>query len=427
MAMIAGRDSGREAGDVGRRGRGIFFGWYVVLACFFIALFAWGLAFYGHGVYLVALREAHGWPTALIASATTTFYLAGAALLVFVGGAIERFGPRGVVLSGMAALGAGVLAVGMVAAPWQLYAAYLAMAWGWATMSTTAIASILAPWFVRRRGLAISLALNGASAGGIVVAPALVYLTERRGLATALGAGVGAMLVVLVPLVTLLVRRRPADLGLAPDGDPRPPGGGRARPCGAPDGTRGQRAAAVRDVGFWTIALPFALGLTAQVGFLTHQVAFLAPALGAGGAGLAVALTTGAAVAGRLGLGLVVDRLEGRATAAALFGSQAAALLVLAVATEPPLLYLGCLSYGLAVGNVITLPALLVQREFDATAFGTVIGLVTAVGQATYAFGPGLLGLVRDRAGGDGVALALCAAFETVAALIVLGGQRRGR
>ncbi|MDP9375002.1 MAG: MFS transporter, partial [Chloroflexota bacterium] len=129
---------GREGESGVRRARGVFFGWYVVLACFFIALFAWGLAFYGNGVYLAALRARHGWPTALIASATTAFYLVGAALLTVVGTAIERFGPRRVVLVGMAALGAGVLALAVVTAPWQLYVAYLAMAVGWATMSLTA-------------------------------------------------------------------------------------------------------------------------------------------------------------------------------------------------------------------------------------------------------------------------------------------------
>ncbi len=421
--MMHARGRGGESGV--RRARGVFFGWYVVLACFFIALFAWGLAFYGNGVYLAALRARHGWSTALIASATTAFYLVGAALLTVVSTAIERFGPQRVVLLGMMALSAGVLALAVVTAPWQLYVAYLAMAVGWATMSLTAITTILAAWFVRRRGFAISLALNGASAGGILVAPALVYLTGSRGFATALIAVVAAMLLILVPLVTLCVRRRPEDLGVGPDGDPSPPGDGRARPRSPAAGASGQRAAALRDVGFWTIAIPFAFGLTAQVGFLTHQIAFLTPALGTGGTGLAVALTTGAAVAGRVGLGLVVDRLDQRLTTAAAFGSQAVALLVLAVAGEPVALYLACLGYGLSVGNVITLPALLVQREFAPAAFGTVIGLVMALSQVTFAFGPGLLGLARDLSGNYDAALALCIALKVAAALIVLGGRRR--
>lgn len=397
-----------------------FFGWYVVFACFWIAVFGWGFGFYGHAVYLAELQQLHGWPAGLIGGATTAYYLVGAALLAAFSAAADRLGMRPVLLAGLAAMAASVASLPFVTAIWQLYAAYLLMAVGWATMSITAITTILAPWFLRRRGLAIALALTGASFGGILVVPALVHLEGRYGFRAAMLAMAAAMLLLLVPMVLLLIRERPQAMGLLPDGDvaagPAREGGDAAR--------RVSRAALLRDRGFWSVAAPFALALMAQVGFIVHQIAVLEPAIGRERAGLAVALTTFAAVAGRIGLGFVVDRLDQRTTSAASLASQAAALLVIARADDAAVLYLACILFGLSVGNLITLPALIVQREFDAAAFGAVIGLVTGIGQVTYAFGPGLLGVVRDLAGGYGAALALCILLQIAAAVGLLAGRR---
>ena len=71
-----------------------------------------------------------------------------------------------------------------------------------------------------------------------------------------------------------------------------------------------------------------------------------------------------------------------------------------------------CAVYGFSVGNVITFPSLIVQREFPAASFGMLMGLSTGVSQFTYAFGPGLVGMVRDATGGYGAALALCIALN---------------
>jgi cyanate permease len=87
-------------------------------------------------------------------------------------------------------------------------------------------------------------------------------------------------------------------------------------------------------------------------------------------------------------------------------------------------LLVACAVYGFSVGNVITLPSLIVQREFPAAAFGMLMGLSTGISQFTYAFGPGLLGLVRDATGGYGAALAVCIALNLIAAVIVLRPPR---
>ena len=130
------------------------------------------------------------------------------------------------------------------------------------------------------------------------------------------------------------------------------------------------------------------------------------------------------AIVGRLLLGTVVNRLNQRLAAALSLLSQAAALAVMTQSADAQVLLAACAVYGFSVGNLITFPSLIVQREFEAASFGMLIGLSTAISQFTYAFGPGILGAVRDAGGGYGAPIALCIALNAAAAAIVLRGPR---
>ena len=396
----------------------VFHGWKVVGCAFLIAVFGWGFGFYGIGVFLAELVERHGWATRSVASAVTVLYLVGAALIATVGSAFERFGPRRVVLAGMAAMGLGAVGLTFVTAPWQLYVVFPVMAVGWAAMSGAALNLIVAPWFERRRGLAISLAFNGAATGGIVVAPAIVLLTGRIGFRAAVLLLVAVMAGVLAPLVLGVLGRGPEALGLAPDGDPPGP---RAR--AVTGGVAPRRREFLRAWRFWSVSLPFALGLTAQISVIIYQVSFLRPRLGPGGAAWAVSLTSLAAVAGRLIVGLFVDRVNRRAVVAGNFLVQAAALVLMLTAPAPALLYAACVLFGLGVGNTTSLPSVIVQAEFPPAVFGQVVSTIIAINQFTYSFGPGILGWLRDASGSYVAPLVACLALQLAAVVILLVGR----
>src|SRR5882724_3193709 len=100
-------------------------GWRVVFALFVFAMFAWGLGFYGHGVYLAELQRDKGWSTSLISTATTLYYLSSIGLVVYVADIIKRFGPRQVLIAGGCCFAAAVASIAEVKAPWQLFGAYL--------------------------------------------------------------------------------------------------------------------------------------------------------------------------------------------------------------------------------------------------------------------------------------------------------------
>ena len=90
-------------------------GWRIVVVCFLLATFGWGLGFYGQSVYVAELHRLHGWPASLISSGTTFFYLFGAALVAFVSEAIRAFGPRNCLIAGTFAMAAAAVSIGQVA------------------------------------------------------------------------------------------------------------------------------------------------------------------------------------------------------------------------------------------------------------------------------------------------------------------------
>jgi cyanate permease len=180
------------------------------------------------------------------------------------------------------------------------------------------------------------------------------------------------------------------------------------------------RRAAFGNLSFWTIAAPFALLLVAQVGFIVHQISFLDPIMGRERASIAVALMTAMAVVGRVLFGIVVDRMDQRIAASVSAVSQAIALLVIINTRNEVALFAASALFGFSVGNMITLPSMIVQREFSAAAFGVLVSLVTAICQFTYAFGPGIVGLLRDVFGSYTVPFYVCIALELIAAVIVL-------
>jgi MFS family permease len=283
-----------------------FYGWNVVGATFTMALFSFGLGFYGLAVYVATLQGLHGWSAAAVSAPVTVYYVAGALLTASIGDLYERLGPRVVVAGGSIAMAAGVAALGSVTRPWQLYPVFVVMSLGWGSMSGAAINIVLAPWFERRRGLAVSIAFNGATLGGVIVTPALILLIGVAGFPRALGAAAAVLLAVLLPVAAGVMRRGPEELGLGPDGDPRPSA---LATASAGTGRRG-RGNALRTWRFWSVSAPFALGLAAQVGVLTHLVAVVTPLLGAGGSARAVSATTAAAVVGRLVTGCRHRSLE---------------------------------------------------------------------------------------------------------------------
>ena len=317
-------------------------------------------------------------------------------------------------------MASGVVGIGHAEELWQVYAAFLVAGTGWACLSTTAVATALAPWFERYQGRAVSIALLGASAGGVVGVPALLFGIENFGFAATTTAGALITLVILLPLCWRLLKRRPRDMGLFPDGAERESAAATAnRPLWT-------RRDALRTSALRSVMLCFAIGMMMQIGFLTHQVTLLSPILGTSSTAATLSGTAIAALAGRLMLARFVDQINARKTAFAVLVLAAASFVIMALFRAPAALVGGSVVFGLTIGNVTTLSPIIVRREFGAASFGAIFGIASCGIQLGTALGPGFYGLLHDASGGYRLPLLLAASMDLLAGIIIAIG-RHGR
>src|SRR5687768_249059 len=261
-----------------------FYGWRVARAGFVLAVFGWGLGFYGPPVFLGVIRESRGWSVALISAAVSLHFLVGAITGANLPGLHRRFGVPAITKAGALAIAVGIVGWATASSPWHLFAAAILSGAGWGTSSAAALNSIVSPWFTRARPAALGLAYNGGSVGGIIFSP--LWVAAITGLGFPLAASLIA--VVTVTIVWILAHavfsKTPATMGVQPDGD-QP--GTEMVSLKSPAARPLPGATLWRDRKFRTLAAAMALGLFAQIGLMAHLFSLLVPVLGAGHAGLA--------------------------------------------------------------------------------------------------------------------------------------------
>ncbi|MGE0767221.1 MAG: MFS transporter [Hyphomicrobiaceae bacterium] len=410
-----------------------FHGWWVVWAAFVLAVFGWGLGFYGPPVFLKVLHEQRGWPIALIATAVTVHFLVGALAGAYMPALHQRFGAAAITRICAIAMAIGLLLWATAREPWQIFAAALLSGGGWGGMSAAALNSIVSPWFSRKRPAALGTAYNGGSIGGVIFSPLWVAAIAGLGFANAVTAIAVTMLAILWFISGRYFSRTPEQMALKPDGN---------APGDPPSAVTSTHAKPLpggrlwRDWSFVTLAAAMAFGLFAQIGLIAHLYSLLAPALGAQQAGFAMALITAMAIAGRLLLGwsmpLDADR---RLIACAGYAAQFIGSIVfyLAAGQSIPLLLAGVVLFGLGFGNATSLPPLIAQVEFVKEDVTRAVALVVGIAQAAYAFAPATFGLVRSFAptrvgvspGDVPQVFALAALFQVLAIAAFLAGRRR--
>jgi MFS family permease len=397
----------------------IFYGWWIVFGCLLVAVVGWSLSVFGMGVYIHVLAERPGFSIGLISTAVTISYLVNAACLISVGTATARLGPKPVLAAGSIVLGLTVAALAFCQQAWQVFLVFAVMGVGRSCLSATSISTTLAPWFERHQGRAVSMALLGASIGGMIGTPLLLAGIAVFGVQTAfILAGASSLLIVL-PVVLFVLKRRPQDMGLLPDGEEPLTGG-------APKVEAfWSRKGAMATRQFYSQLIAFALGLMVQIGFLSHHVSMAAPTMGDHGASIAVSSAALAAFVGRVALARFADRIDLRLTTGGVLLVAAASLGAMSAMSSSTGLLLTSVCYGLTIGNLTTLSPIVARREFGAASFGAVYGVAASAIAFASAFGPGLFGILRDVFNSYGPALIIAALMNIIAAVVIVWGGRR--
>ena len=135
---------------------------------------------------------------------------------------MDRFGPRAVMELGVALMAGGLLLAPLTTQPWHLYLTIgVLVGAGSVCLGYSGQSLFLPNWFIRRRGLAIGLAFAGVGIGSVTLLPWVQHMIEQTGWRTACTA-MGIMILVVLAPINLLLRKRPEDIGLLPDGDAAP-------------------------------------------------------------------------------------------------------------------------------------------------------------------------------------------------------------
>jgi MFS family permease len=376
-----------------------------LMLAFFMAVFAWGIVFYGHSFYLNALQQTHGWSASLISTAISVSFLSTIPGTLLSGYLADRFGPGWVLLFGTLAVGASVIVLGRTDSVALAFAAYILMGAGYPALATAGIGAFLSRQFSDRFGMALSLALSGASLGGALMPPLLAWLTTRFDFAVASSVVGACLLITLLPPALFLIFRG----GM-------PGVGGRQQH----EAWKTVIGRLLRCSHYWWLSVAGALALGAQVGFLAHQIPILAGDLGTAGAAVAVSVTAVAAAAGRLLVGYLSSHIVLSRLAAACYATQAMGLFVLLATDHPVGLYLGSAVAGFVVGAIVLLSPMLVRSAFGFQHYGRNFAAVSIVLYSGAAAGPWLAGLLKDWSGSYAPSLWLLVSMHGAAIMLFL-------
>jgi MFS family permease len=382
-----------------------FYGWLLV-AVGFVTMAVGVNARTAFSLVFPAILDEFGWPRGVTAGAFSFGFLVSAVITPSVGWMMDRRGPLLVIQLGVVMMGAGLLLATLVREPWQLYLTLGALVGGGVNcLAYTGQSLYLTRWFVRRRGLALSIAFSGVGVGSITVLPWQQWLIASGGWRMACWS-LGLLVLGLLAPLNLLLRRRPEDLGLSPDGD----GAANASPGHTPSIVDARWAAidwtlarAMRTARFWWLAAAYFGGLFAWYAVQVHQTKYLVEiGFDPGEAAWALGLVSLVAVPGQIALGHLSDRI-GREWVWTIgnLGFVLCYLALLALPAMPTTALLGvmimtqgALGYGLT-SVMGAIPA----EIFEGPHYGSIFGTAMVAAILGGAAGPWIAGLLHDQTG----------------------------
>jgi MFS family permease len=412
-----------------------YYGWLIVGIAFVTMAIA-VTARTAFSLLLPPLIGEFGWDRGLAAGAFSFGFLVSAVMSPMVGRIMDRKGPRLVIESGVVLVTAGLLLAPAIANPWQLYATLGVLVGAGANLMTFTAHSLFLPnWFVRRRGLAISIAFSGVGVGAIVLLPWLQSIIVGDGWRASCWV-MGLLVACVLGPLNLLVWRQPQDIGLLPDGDSRAVADQRRGPSNVVDPAWASvdwtLARAMRTGRFWWIVLGYFCALFAWYAVQVHQTKYLievgfTPIVAAWGLGIVSAV----AIPGQIGLGALSDRI-GRewvwTAGCAGFAICYVALIALEQAPSVVLLYVMVISQG-SLGYALTsVMGPIVAEIFEGRHYGSIFGTVSVPLILGGAAGPWVSGVIHDATGSYRMAFLLAiACCVASAAAIWLAGPRKVR
>jgi MFS family permease len=379
--------------------RRIYYGWIVLAVAMVAGSFSTGLGVWGVSIFLRPMTEALGWSRSSFFAALTVRSLVAGVLAPFIGPLLDTpKGPRRLMLLSAVLLGVSLMGVRFVNNIWEFYLLFGVVGGIAQVTGANSLAhSILPKWFVRKRGRVLGIAAMGPGLGPMIFPVSIQSLIEFTDWRTAWFVLGIVAIAILVPM-SFLVRTRPEDMGLLPDGDIVPPeerGEGRPRQPRRLEGLT--RSEGIRTPAFWLIVVSFMLVGIGIGGFHANLVPFFQDAgLSAGTAALSGTAFAICSVSTRPVWGILAERVPVRYILGPLLIMAAGSvLLVLNVGGKPSMLIAAGV-HGVAIGAYISLQGLVVADYFGRAHLGAINGMIRPFMTGAGALSPLMIAVLFD-------------------------------
>ncbi len=375
--------------------KGIFYGWWIVVACTLIMGTFFTLLLSCLSLFTVPICEDLGISRSAFSTFSTILSVMGMILSPIAGKLCATKNTR-MIMTGTLIIGViGYIGISFVQNVGLLYALAVIIGFGSSFCTTVPIAVILTRWFVKARGTAMSITFAGSSIGAMILSPIISKIiadTSWRAAIRYLGIG---MLVVLVPLVFLIIRTKPEDKGLKALGADEAPAAGTG-------------SAPANDVGlplkelqkkpiFWIYVLAIFIMLL-TMGAMYHMAAHVSMIVDAAAAAKFVSIFSLIAIGGKLLMGAVFDKSP---TGGILLGTVSMALcfVFLLIAKNFTMLLPVALFYGLGSAHATIFPPTLTGRFFGSKYYGEIFGFVNSFASLSMAVNGLVMAALFDATG----------------------------
>jgi MFS family permease len=378
----------------------VFYGYWILVAAFFCLFIVSGCGFYSFSLFVGPLEADFGWDRGEIMLAFTIYMIVVGVASPFVGRLLDRYGARKVIFTGALIGGLGFALLSLTNDLWHFYAGWFVGGIGFAAMGILPTTAVVSNWFKKKRGMAIGLMSTGIGLGPFVLAPLIgSYIIPHFGWRLCYLAFAILTWVLIIPLALLVIKTKPADMGLYPDDTEASEAVVVNKASFSAAGELTLKEALATSP-FWLILISVFVGQFALVGGVQSQVPYLedigfltaTAATALGGVGITSAV-------GKIAFGWLCDRIPAKYVWAIGLGlALTSIVIIMNIGSASPLLmvWLYAIAMGLAMGSWVPAMSMLASTSFGLVSYGAIFGVFSLAQQIGASTGPLMAGYMYD-------------------------------
>ncbi len=371
----------------------VFYGWWIVVASFFIAFYIGGTIFFGFTAFFEPIVQEFGWSYTAVSIGVALRGLEMGIIAPLMGFLADRFGSRKLVLFGVITVGCGLILISQTRSLVMLYVGFLLLSLGAGGCASVVLFTAVANWFKRNIGKALGIAACGFGAGGLIV-PLVPWLIDIYGWRAALVILASGMWLVGIPLA-FVIRDKPEQYGYFPDGDVMPAMASSSQI--KLHEIENSFMEVMKGKTLWFISLAEVVRWMILTAVVVHIMPYLTSiGVSRANAALVAAAIPLVSLVGRFGFGWLGDTFDKRYLMAITYGLTGLGMLALSYSYMWLAMFLFIICFSLAHGGGVTLRGAMMSEYFGRSSFGKSLGTIMGVSSIGGILGPILAGWTFD-------------------------------